>query len=121
MSFSQSDAEKFIFQLPDTEKAYPFGDGTAVYRIASTGKMFALIRENRSPLDLSLKVDPGLGEFLREQYESVQPGWHLNKKHWITVLATGQLSDDEIRDLIRHSYELVRPRQTDGADANSEK
>lgn len=91
--------------LPGAKLDYPFGETVAVYKAG--GKMFALIQEGSKPLRLSLKCDPKLAELLREKYESVMPGYHLNKKHWNTVLLTGQLSDDEIKDLIRHSYELV--------------
>lgn len=70
-------------------------------------KMFALIPENKDPLQISLKCDPQLAKLLREKYETVLEGYHLNKKHWNTILLTGQLSDDEITGLILHSYNLV--------------
>jgi len=92
--------------MPNARLDFPFDEKTAVYK-ASNGKMFALIAEGSKPLRMSLKIDPNLGELLREKYESVLPGYHLNKKHWITVILSGQLSDDEVRDLIRHSFELV--------------
>lgn len=94
--------------MPNARLDYPFGEGVAVYK---TGEhMFAIIKEGSSPLSLSLKCDPLLAKTLRERYESVMPGYHLNKKHWNTILMTGQLSFDEIKDLIRHSYELVKER-----------
>ena len=100
--------EGLITALPNVVLDYPFGEATAVYKIGSTeGKMFALIAEGSKPLKLSLKCDPQLAELLRERYETVIPGYHLNKKHWNTILCTGQVPDDELRDLIRHSYELV--------------
>lgn len=70
-------------------------------------KMFALIAEGKDPVRLSLKCDPQLSKVLRERYESVQEGYHLNKKHWITIILTGQLEWPEVQDLIRHSYQLV--------------
>ncbi|KKU20200.1 MAG: hypothetical protein UX30_C0003G0075 [Candidatus Saccharibacteria bacterium GW2011_GWA2_46_10] len=70
-------------------------------------KMFALIREGKKPVQLSLKSDPQLTETLRARYESVMPGYHLNKKHWNTIVLTGQLNGQEIKALIRHSYDLV--------------
>ncbi|MCL1876674.1 MmcQ/YjbR family DNA-binding protein [Candidatus Saccharibacteria bacterium] len=103
---THKEIEEFILQMPNARLDYPFGETTAVYR-AANDKMFVLIAEGSNPLRISLKVDPQLGQLLRDKYESVMPGWHLNKKHWITVLATGQLSDQEIRDLVRHSFELV--------------
>lgn len=91
--------------LPDAKLDYPFGEQTAVYK--ANDKMFALIAEKTDPLRISLKCDPQLAQLLREKYESVQPGFHLNKRHWNTILLTGQLSDQEVKDLILHSYHLV--------------
>lgn len=69
--------------------------------------MFALIAEGSEPLRVSVKCDPQLAEVLREKYETVLPGYHLNKKHWNTLILSGQLSEDEVKDFIRHSYNLV--------------
>lgn len=97
-----------ITSFPGVVLDYPFGEDVAVYKLGSEkGKMFALIQEDSAPLRLSLKCDPGLAELLREKYETVLPGYHLNKKHWNTIICSGQIPDDEFRDLIRHSYELV--------------
>jgi predicted DNA-binding protein (MmcQ/YjbR family) len=97
--------EDYILSMPNAVREYPFGEGVAVYKV--NDKMFALISEGSSPLRLSLKCDPKLAETLRERYESVMAGYHLNKKHWNTLVLTGQLSWDEVQDLIRHSYLLV--------------
>jgi predicted DNA-binding protein (MmcQ/YjbR family) len=69
--------------------------------------MFALIADGSKPLRVSLKCDPVLAERLRETYETVVPGYHLNKKHWNTIILTGQLPEDEFRSLIQISYRLV--------------
>ena len=103
---THSQVEEYILSMPNVRLDYPFDDKTAVYR-AANDKLFALVAEGSQPLRLSLKTDPNLSELLRQKYESVLPGYHLNKKHWVTILLTGQLSDDEIRDLIRLSFELV--------------
>jgi Uncharacterized protein conserved in bacteria len=100
------EVEEYILSMPNARLDYPFGEGTAVYK-ASNDKMFALITEGSDPLRVSLKGDPQLNEILREKYETVLPGWHLNKKHWNTVILTGQIEEDELKDLIRHSFELV--------------
>lgn len=98
-----------MMSLPGVVVDYPFGEDVAVYKRGSEqGKMFALVQENSSPVRLSLKCDPGLAELLREKYETVLPGYHLNKKHWNTIVCSGQIPEDELRDLIRHSYELVK-------------
>jgi len=66
-----------------------------------------LVTEKKLPVQISLKSDPLLAETLREKYETVMPGYRLNKKHWNTIVLTGQLSWDEVKALIRHSYDLV--------------
>lgn len=102
--------EDYILGLPDVVRDYPFGEGVAVYKAPARGgepKMFALIAEGSKPLRLSLKCDPQLSVLLREKYETVMPGYHLNKKHWNTMVLTGQLSWQEVQDLIRLSYGLV--------------
>ncbi len=97
--------EEYILSMPNAKLDYPFGEDVAVYKAGE--KMFALISEKANPLSLSLKCDPQLAETLREKYETVLPGYHLNKKHWNTIILTGQLPWEEIQGLIRHSYELV--------------
>lgn len=69
------------------------------------GEMMAVIKNGSKPLQLSLRCDYNLGKLLRDQYESVLEGQKLNKKHWITILLTGQLSDQDVHDQIRHAYE----------------
>lgn len=104
---SHKELEEYILSMPNSRLDYPFGEGVAVYKTGEQDKMFALVQEGSQPIKLSLKCDPLLAQTLRERYESVMPGYHLNKKHWNTVLLTGQLSWEEVQDLIRHSYNLV--------------
>lgn len=101
--------EAFILQFPDVWLDYPFGEGSAVYKYGEKpeGKIVAIVAEGSKPLRVSLKCDPLLAQNLREKYESVQPGHHLNKKHWNTIICTGQLTNDEVFDLARLSYNLV--------------
>lgn len=103
---SRKELEDFLLGFPGARLDYPFGEDAAVYKVGD--KIFAIVREQSHPLQLSLKCDPNLSTVLRERYESVLPGYHLNKKHWNTIILTGQLSWDEIRDLIGHSYQLVQ-------------
>lgn len=97
--------EEYILSMPNARLDYPFGKEVAVYKAGD--KMFALIREGKNPIQLSLKCDPLLATTLREKYDTVMPGYHLNKKHWNTIVLTGQLSWPEVQDLIRLSYNLV--------------
>lgn len=107
---THKELEAHLLSFPDTWLDFPFGEEVSVYKVGpkDTAKIFALIQEGSTPLKVSLKCDPQLAITLREKYESVQPGYHLNKKHWNTILLTGQLSDDEIKDLMYHSYLLVK-------------
>jgi predicted DNA-binding protein (MmcQ/YjbR family) len=102
--------EEFFLSFPKTWLDYPFGEGVAVYKVGDKDrtKMFAIIAENSKPLRVSLKCDPQLALTLREKYETVLPGYHLNKKHWNTIICSGQIGDEELRDFARHSYELVK-------------
>lgn len=97
--------EAYVLSMPNTKLDYPFGEEVAVYKV--NDKMFALISEKSSPVRISLKCDPQLAEILREKYETVMAGYHLNKKHWNTIVLTGQLPWEEVQGLVRHSYDLV--------------
>lgn len=108
---THKELEEYLLHFPNTWLDFPFGEGTSVYKVSDKekgeGKLFAIIADGSNPLRVSLKCDPQLAEHLREKYESVVPGYHLNKKHWNTIICTGQLGDDEIKDLARLSYDLV--------------
>ena len=112
---THKELETYILRMPHARLDYPFGPGAAVYKAgeAEDAKLFAIIQEGSDPIRVSLKCDPLLGKTLREKYETVLPGYHLNKKHWNTIICSGQLRDDEIQDLIRHSYALTyRPPES---------
>ena len=100
-----------LLSFPNTWLDFPFGEDTSVYKIGHAetggGKMFALIADTSKPLRISLKCDPQLAELLRQTYETVLPGYHLSKKHWNTIILTGQVPDDELRSLIHMSYNLA--------------
>ncbi len=101
--------EEYILSMPKAWLDYPFGEDVAVYKVGpkDAGKMFALISEGKTPVQLSLKCDPELAKILREKYDEVMPGYHLNKKHWNTLVLAGQLEWEEVQGFIRHSYQLV--------------
>ncbi|MBC7459681.1 MmcQ/YjbR family DNA-binding protein [Candidatus Saccharibacteria bacterium] len=108
---THKDIEDYLLSFPNSWLDFPFGEGTSVYKVGhketGEGKMFALINDGSKPLRVSLKCDPILAENLRAKYETVVAGYHLNKKHWNTIICTGQLDDEEIKDLARLSYRLV--------------
>jgi len=102
---THKEVEEYLLSFPNARLDYPFGEDVAVYKVGD--KMFALVPEGKKPVNISVKCDPQLAVLLRKKYESVMEGYHLNKKHWNTILLTGQLEDEEVKDLIRHSYNLV--------------
>ncbi len=108
---THKELEDYLLTYANTWLDFPFGEDTSVYKVgdkeSGEGKMFALIANDSKPLRISLKCDPILAQTLREKYECIQAGYHLSKKHWNTILCTGQLPEDELHDLIRHSYNLV--------------
>jgi predicted DNA-binding protein (MmcQ/YjbR family) len=91
--------------FPGSEETFPFGPQTSAFKVA--GKMFALSRLAQSPLQVSLKCEPLLAEQLREAHRAVLSGYHLNKRHWNTVVVDGSLPERMVRDMIEDSYDLV--------------
>lgn len=83
----------------------PFGEEHLVFKVG--GKMFALLSLDEVPATANLKCDPDLALELRDRYEQVRPGYHMNKKHWNTVEIAGGIPDAEVRKMIDHSYVLV--------------
>ena len=86
-------------------ETFPFGPATSVFKVA--GKMFALSALAQHPLRVSVKCEPQLAEQLREAHAAVGPGYHLNKRHWNTVVIDGSLPEQMIKDMIEDSYDLV--------------
>ena len=94
----------YCLSLKAAQETFPFGPDVRVLKVM--GKMFALIPVEDEQ-SISLKCDPGWSQLLREHYAAVQPGYHLNKRHWNTVTLDGTVPDDELREMVRHSYDLV--------------
>jgi predicted DNA-binding protein (MmcQ/YjbR family) len=90
---------------PEAVEDYPFGDGVAVFKVG--GRMFALVPLDDGPVRVNLKCDPDLALELRAVYPAVRPGYHQNKRHWNTVELDGSIDEDEVRDMVDNSYELV--------------
>jgi predicted DNA-binding protein (MmcQ/YjbR family) len=87
---------------------YPFGDSVAVFKVGD--RMFALVSLEGNPGSVNLKYEPGLALEWRARYPAVRPGYHQDKRHWNTVELDGSVEDDELREMIDHSYDLVVSR-----------
>ena len=96
---------EYCLAKPQATEGTPFGETVLVFKVG--GKMFALLSLNEVPATVNLKCEPDLALELRDRFEQVQPGYHMNKKHWNTVeLGTG-IPELELRKMIDHSYQLV--------------
>jgi predicted DNA-binding protein (MmcQ/YjbR family) len=95
----------YCMKKPGVTESFPFGENTLVFKV--NGKMFLATHLGEHPLSFNAKCDPQRAMELREQYEAVQPGYHMNKKHWNTIIADGTVADSLLYELIDHSYELV--------------
>ncbi len=97
---------EYCLHKPNTEETTPFGPDNLVYKV--NGKMFLLVGLDNQPLQFNVKCDPDKAIELREEYpQQVLPGFHMNKKHWNTIIVDGKLSSRLLKELIDHSYELV--------------
>lgn len=94
----------YCLSLPAVTEEFPFGETTLVYKVA--GKMFALTGIDFFE-SINLKCDPELAVELRERYAAVTPGYHMNKQHWNTVIMDGSVSNQQILEWTKHSYDLV--------------
>lgn len=99
------DAIEYCLSRPGAEETTPFGPDALVYKVG--GKMFALTVPDDFPARINLKCDPERAVLLREEYESITPGYHMNKRHWNTVLLDGSVPSPLLRELIDLSHELV--------------
>ena len=101
---------EYILQKSDVTEGFPFGEDTLVFKVKN--KIFFLAGLDSSPLQFNVKCDPDKAIELRAEYpETVLPGFHMNKKHWNTVIVDGRLSAKQLKEMIDDSYELVSPKR----------
>ncbi len=98
----------YAIEKPDVEEGFPFGESTLVFKVG--GKLFLLVSLDAQPLQFNVKCNPERAIELRDEYSSVLPGYHMNKKHWNTVIVDNSLTNRQLKEFIDHSYELVKPK-----------
>jgi len=96
---------KYCLEKKSTTESFPFGESTLVFKVS--GKIFLLMSLDSLPLQFNVKCDPEKAEELRESYSSIIPAFHMNKKHWNSVILNGQVNAKLIREMIDESYALV--------------
>lgn len=95
----------YCMAKPAVEECFPFDENTLVFKVG--GKMFLLADIHAKPLSFNVKCDPNKAAELRAVYDSVKPGYHMNKTHWNTVTADGRVPIQLLKEWINHSYDLV--------------
>jgi len=99
---------EYCLSKPGAEETLPFGPDTLVYKVG--GKAFLLTGLDEEQLQFNVKCDPDKAVELREEFTCVLPGWHMNKKHWNTIVVDGSVSSKQLKEWIDHSYDLVKPK-----------
>ena len=99
----------YCLSLPGATETFPFEPTVSVFKAANL-KMFAITAQSSDPIEISVKCDPEIGEALRASHRSIVPGYHLNKRHWITITLGGDVPDKRVRELVLDSYHLVAPK-----------
>ena len=99
------DIRTYCIGKRDVEEGFPFGDQTLVFKTG--GKIFLLVSLTAIPLQFNAKCEPERAIELREQHDCIKPGYHMNKRHWNTVIADNTLTGKQLKELIDHSYTLV--------------
>ncbi len=95
----------YCLSLPGVTEGFPFGEETLVFKVG--GKVFLLSPMDSVKVRFNVKCDPEKAQQLREEYDFVYTGYHMNKKHWNTVFTEGMISDDTLKSWIADSYQLV--------------
>lgn len=108
---TREEVVKFCLSLPEVYLDYPFDEEWQALRHKENKKTFAFIFKYQGNTWMNVKCEPLKGQFLRENYEEIRPAYHMNKKHWISVILEGKLSSEEIKNCIQCSYEMTRSKR----------
>ena len=101
--------QEYCLSKPGAEETLPFGPDTLVYKV--DGKAFLLVGPDSEDLRFNVKCPPGMAIELRESFPCVLPGFHMNKKHWNTIVVDGSVAEKQLKEWIDWSYELVRKKK----------
>lgn len=102
---NSNDVRCYCLSKPAAQEDFPFGDDVAVFKVKN--KLFGLLSERQGQHQINLKCDPEQAFILRDLFAAVIPGYHMNKKHWNTVILDGSIPQGELERMIDHSYSLV--------------
>lgn len=102
--------QQYLLDKPETHLDYPFGEDVLVFKVKN--KMFALVGTNQDTISMNLKCDPDEGAALRDLFPAIRAGYHMNKKHWITIDFDGSIPEGELKRLMDNSFILVVNKMT---------
>jgi predicted DNA-binding protein (MmcQ/YjbR family) len=102
---TEEDIRDYCIAKPGATEGFPFGSDTLVFKV--NNKLFLLMGLDKHPITFNVKCDPDKAIDLRERYPAVQPGYHMNKKHWNTIIVDGSLTNKQLQSFIDDSYALV--------------
>lgn len=100
---------EYALLLKNVSESFPFGNDTLVFKVDN--KIFLLASLSSEVLQFNVKCNPGYAIELREQYSCILPGYHMNKKHWNTIIVDGQIPAKQLKEFISDSYSLVSPKR----------
>ncbi|MDQ6845418.1 MAG: MmcQ/YjbR family DNA-binding protein [Bacteroidota bacterium] len=103
------DLREYALSLPAAEESFPFGNDTLVLKV--NNKIFLLVSLSSEVLQFNVKCEPDYAEELRAQYPCILPGYHMNKKHWNTIIVDGTLNVSQLKKFIKDSYSLVAKKK----------
>jgi predicted DNA-binding protein (MmcQ/YjbR family) len=95
----------YVLSLKDVDESFPFGEDTLVFK--TSNKIFLLVSLSSFPLQFNVKCNPEKAIELREEYSCILPGYHMNKKHWNTIIVDGTLTNSQLKGFIKDSFELI--------------
>ena len=108
----RQEAIDFCLTIKGAYEDYPFNDANwTIMRNKVNKRMFAAIFEHKGKMWINVKCEPDLAELLRNAYASVLPAYHMNKKHWNSIILDGTVPDEEIKNMIMDSFNLVKPKR----------
>lgn len=108
-SMNIEEIREYALSLKNVSESFPFGNDTLVFKVDN--KIFLLVSLSSEVFQFNVKCDPEYAVELREQYSCILPGYHMNKKHWNTIIVDGHLSAKQLKEFIKDSYNLVTKKK----------
>ena len=104
----------YCLTYPDAYEDHPFDETWTVIRHKGNKKIFAMVYNHSGHLCINLKCEPSRADFLRSIFKEVKPGYHMNKLHWNTVILDGNMQDEDLFEMVHHSFQLTKPKMKKG-------